>query len=247
MNRRLVALDTETTGLSAQEGHRLIEIGCIELIDGRLGARWERRLNPEREVDAEAAAIHGLRWSDLKDEPRFADIAEELLDFIKDAELVIHNSAFDLGFIDNELGNAGHKLKIEDLCRVHDTTKIARERFPGASVSLDSLCRRFGIDNSMRDKHSALLDAELLAKVWTPLNSRQHEIGLEQMDGDAQIDLDDDGGGIVSLDDAMPIVMQPGAEERNAHQSLLSKIDAQARDGCLWLEMEAEERPKSET
>ena len=235
MSKRLVSLDTETTGLSVEEGHRLIEIACVELTDEpRI---WQRRLNPDREVEIQATMVHGLRWDDLKDEARFADVADEFLAFIEDAELIIHNSAFDLGFIDGELKRAKRDLRIKDMCRIHDTTQIARERFPGAPVSLDALCRRFNIDNSMRDTHSAALDAQLLAKVWTALNSRQHEIGL-----DAEPEALAEEAEVATRTDLKITTLKPNEAELAAHQARLAAIDASASEGCLWLKLEAEKK-----
>lgn len=165
---RQIVLDTETTGLYAKNGDRVVEIGCVELVDRKpTGRRLHRYLNPEREVPIEAQRIHGLTDEFLADKPKFCDIAAELADFIRDAELVIHNAAFDMKFLNHELERAG--LPGLPFARATDTLMIARTKFPGSPASLDALCRRFGIDNSMREKHGALLDSEILAEVYLEL------------------------------------------------------------------------------
>lgn len=161
---RQILLDTETTGLDARS-HRVIEIGCVELIERRPSGRvFHRYLNPQREVDRGAAEVHGLTDEFLADKPLFAQVVGEFLAFIDGAELIIHNAAFDIGFLDAELSRLGAEAgRIRDRCSVLDTLKLARERFPGQRNSLDALCKRLGVDNSGRDLHGALLDANLLA------------------------------------------------------------------------------------
>jgi DNA polymerase-3 subunit epsilon len=166
---RSVVLDTETTGMPVTDGHRIIEIGCVEVIGRRLtGRHYHVYLQPDREVDEGAIAVHGITNEFLVDKPRFRDIADEFFEFIKDAQLVIHNAAFDLGFINNEFALLGQqdRAEITDHCTVLDTLLMARERHPGQRNSLDALCKRYGVDNSGRDLHGALLDAEILADVW---------------------------------------------------------------------------------
>jgi DNA polymerase-3 subunit epsilon len=175
---REIVLDTETTGLDPYQGHRLIEIGCVELVN-RIpsGHTFHRYLNPQRDVPAEAFAIHGLSTDFLKDKPQFSEIVAELIDFIGDAPLVIHNAAFDIGFINAELERAGHPMIARE--RLVDTLLLARRKYPGGQNRLDDLCGRFGIDNSHRTKHGALLDAELLAEVYLELiEARQAQLGL---------------------------------------------------------------------
>jgi DNA polymerase-3 subunit epsilon len=175
---REIVLDTETTGLDPYQGHRLIEIACVEIVN-RIpsGQTFHRYINPQRDVPAEAFAIHGLSTEFLKDKPLFAEIAAEFAAFIGDAPLVIHNAAFDIGFINAELERAGHPLVSRD--RLVDTLLLARRKYPGGQNRLDDLCSRFGIDNSHRTKHGALLDAELLAEVYLELvEARQAQLGL---------------------------------------------------------------------
>src|SRR5690606_30758717 len=173
-----VVLDTETTGLNPMLGDRIVEIGCIELVNHvPTGRFFHRFCNPQRPMPAEAAAVHGLTDAFLADQPLFAEVVDELLDFLKDSPLVIHNAAFDIAFLNAELARLG--LPQVPMERAVDTLALARSRFPGAQASLDALCRRFGIDNSARTKHGALLDAELLADVYLELvGGRQPEMAL---------------------------------------------------------------------
>lgn len=161
---RSISLDTETTGFEVKEGHRLIEIGCVEMIDGvRTGNVFHRYINPEREVSEGARRVHGMSWRDLRDKPKFAEVAQEFLDFIGDDLLVIHNAEFDMRFLNHELSRCGLGPLRNEVC---DTFLEARRRWPGRHASLDALCRRFSVDNSGRDLHGALLDADLLAQVY---------------------------------------------------------------------------------
>src|SRR6476660_1191043 len=177
---REIVLDTETTGLDPYQGHRLVEIGCIELLNMiPSGQVFHRYLNPERDMPAEAFSVHGLSEDFLKDKPPFAEIAEEFLGFVGDARLVIHNAAFDIGFLNAELERAGRRALARD--RLVDTLLLARRKFPGSSNRLDDLCTRYGVDNSRRTKHGALLDAELLAEVYLELiGARQASLVLAQ-------------------------------------------------------------------
>lgn len=177
---RQIILDTETTGLSAQHGHRLTEIGLLELIDRKLtGRTFQTYLNPERELDAKAAEITGLSWAMLKDKPKFTHIADEFINFIDGAELVIHNAPFDLGFLDHELGLINHPWgKITGKLSVIDTLILSRDIHPGQRNSLDALCKRYNIDNSHRTKHGALLDAEILAHVYLAMTAGQTSLDL---------------------------------------------------------------------
>ncbi|MFO7640752.1 MAG: DNA polymerase III subunit epsilon, partial [Candidatus Competibacteraceae bacterium] len=168
MNQRQVVLDTETTGLDPAQGHRVIEIGCIELVNRRLTQRrFHVYLQPDRAIDEGAVRIHGLTSEFLADQPRFADIAEEFLNFVQGAELIIHNAPFDLGFLNHELRRCGRgQTLLEQICQVEDTLIMARQRHPGQRNNLDALCKRYNIDNTQRTLHGALLDAEILAEVY---------------------------------------------------------------------------------
>lgn len=176
---RQVVLDTETTGLAADRGHRVIEIGCVELRERRrTGVTFHRYLNPERAIDAGALEVHGISEEFLRDKPRFRELAGEFVDFVRGAELVIHNAAFDLAFLDAELALAGGHGRMTDHAGVLDTLALARERYPGQRNSLDALCRRLGIDNQHRELHGALLDASLLADVYLAMTAGQGSLEL---------------------------------------------------------------------
>ena len=177
---RQIVLDTETTGLSWERGNRVVEIGCVELVERRpTGRTFQRYLNPEREFEPGAQEVTGLTCEFLADKPRFADVVDEFLAFVEGAELVIHNAAFDVGFLDYELSRLGeHYGRIHLRCRVEDSLALARQRYPGQRNSLDALCRRLGVDCSHRQLHGALLDAQLLAEAYLALTSGQSEIGF---------------------------------------------------------------------
>lgn len=183
LSNRIVVLDTETTGLNPQDGHRIIEIGCVELINRRLtGNRFHAYINPDRDIDAGAIEVHGITSQFLEDKPRFADIVADFIAFIKDAELVIHNAPFDVGFINYELSLLTEKSKIDkattvrDYSTVFDTLSYARQKHPGQRNSLDALCKRYSIDNSHRELHGALLDAEILADVFLLMTGGQFSL-----------------------------------------------------------------------
>jgi DNA polymerase-3 subunit epsilon len=226
---REIVFDTETTGLDPYQGHRLIEIGCIELVN-RIpsGQTFHRYLNPERDVPAEAFAVHGLSAEFLKDKPLFAEIVEELVEFIADAPLVAHNAMFDLGFLNAELDRAGKTLVARE--RLIDTLLLARRKHPGGPNSLDHLCTRYGIDNARRTKHGALLDAEILAEVYVEL------IGARQ----AQLILVEAGGARAGMDaGTAPIRLRPlplaprlTADERNAHIAFVATLG----ESAIWRE-----------
>ncbi len=182
---RQVVLDTETTGLEPERGHRVIEIGCVEVVNRRAtGQHFHEYLNPEREIDAGAAAVHGITLEKLKDKPRFADVAQRFLEFIDGAELVIHNAPFDVAFLERELrlwavGQGGEAPNLRARCRVLDTLALAREMHPGQRNGLDALCKRYSIDNSHRQLHGALLDARILADVYLAMTGGQNSLALD--------------------------------------------------------------------
>lgn len=177
---RQIVLDTETTGLSWDKGNRVVEIGCVELVERRpTGRTFHRYLNPECQFEPGAQEVTGLTLEFLADKPKFAEVVDEFLAFIEGAELIIHNAAFDLGFLDAELARCGpHLGRVRDRCGIEDSLEMARQRFPGQRNSLDALCRRLGVDNAHRQLHGALLDAQLLAEVYLALTSGQGEIGF---------------------------------------------------------------------
>ena len=181
---RHIILDTETTGLEWKKGNRVVEIGCVELVERRpTGRTFHKYLNPDREFEAGAQEVTGLTLEFLADKPRFAEVADEFLEFVDGAELVIHNAAFDMGFLEYEISRLGEGYRpLRERVTVLDTLELARQRFPGQRNSLDALCRRLGVDNSHRQLHGALLDAQLLAEAWLALTSGQGEIGFESVE-----------------------------------------------------------------
>jgi len=228
---RQVVLDTETTGLEVEKGHRLIEIGCIELLERRPHARFYRRLNPQRKIDEGARAVTGISDESLLDQPLFAQIADELLDFIGDAELIIHNAAFDLAFLDAELTRADRTERcLSGRAKVLDTLELAREKYPGQKNSLDALCKRLGVDNSHRQLHGALLDAELLADVYLAMTAGQGDLGLSSaVSRAAPIRAFVSGVARAALK-----VWVASAEEVAAHALRLAAIDATSKGRCRW-------------
>ncbi len=237
---RQVVLDTETTGLSWERGNRVVEIGCIELLERRpTGQRFQRYLNPGRELEPGAQEVTGLTLEFLSDKPLFAQVVEEFLDFIRGAELIIHNADFDVGFLNNELsllgGGAG---RISDHASVLDTLALARERFPGQRNSLDALCRRMGVDNAHRKLHGALLDAELLAEVYLALTAGQGDLGLSV----APVSMPAMPSAGAQADAAAGmrrILLLASAEEQQAHQARLDTISKKCAGKVLWTKLQA--------
>jgi DNA polymerase-3 subunit epsilon len=183
--QRQIILDTETTGLEVEQGHRLIEVGCVELKNRRpTNNNFHRYVNPKRAIDYGAQQVHGISSDFLADKPLFADLAVELWEYLKGAELIIHNATFDLGFLNREFASAGFTQKLEEVCKVTDTVAMARRMHPGQKVNLDALCRRYGVDNSNRDLHGALLDARLLADVYLAMTGGQSRLTLDSADAD---------------------------------------------------------------
>jgi len=223
---RQIILDTETTGLSWERGNRVVEIGCVEYIERRPSGRtFHVYLKPDCDFEQGAQEVTGLTLEFLADKPLFAQVAEEFLAFIDDAELIIHNAAFDLGFLDNELRLLGGEFgRIVDRCRVEDTLLLARQRFPGQRNSLDALCKRLGVDNSHRQLHGALLDAQILGDVYLALTSGQEEIGFAV---EASANAVDTSQFRVDPNVARPRV-QVSAEEQAAHEARLEKLRKKA-------------------
>jgi len=231
---RIVVLDTETTGLNPLEGHRIIEIGCVELFKRRLtGKRFHVYINPDRIIDEGAIAVHGITNQFLDDKPHFEQIVEDFIAFIKGAELVIHNAPFDVGFINHEFSRLNNKAgTVTDYSEVFDTLAYARKKHPGQRNSLDALCKRYGIDNSHRDLHGALLDAEILADVFLMMTGGQSSLLDEGQSG-----LDESGVNTnhirVSADRPALKVIRCNDEELTAHQQRLEAIE-KASGGCIW-------------
>lgn len=230
---RQIVLDTETTGLDWRNGDRVIEIGCVELVNRSLtGRHFHVFVNPGRGIDAEAEAVHGISVEFLADKPKFAAIVEDFEDFVRDAELVIHNASFDVGFLNCELGLLG-RTSLDVLCSgVVDTLKMAKEQNPGKKASLDALCDRYEIDNGHRALHGALLDAELLAEVYLAMTRGQESLimTLEEAPASAQYD---SAGGVF---ERPPLCVQHASvSEVEAHDRVLAEIAKANKGACLWL------------
>ena len=235
---RQIVLDTETTGLDPQQGHRIIEIGCVEIENRKLtGNHFQVYLNPDREIDEAAIEIHGLTSEFLADKPRFHQVEQEFIDFVNGAELIIHNAPFDIGFLDYELDQTkSSNQNLAQFCKVLDTLIFAREKHPGQRNSLDALCKRYEVDNTQRTLHGALLDTEILADVYLAMTSGQSSLSLKEEPARAN----DASRNIRKLDPNRPRIPVPGAnaEELKQHQNRLEEIDKQSTDGCLWLKLE---------
>ena len=236
MHMRQIVLDTETTGLATAQGHRIIEIACIEMVNRRFtGREYHCFLNPEREIDEGAEAVHGMSRADLENQPRFSDIADEFLEFIKDGELIIHNAEFDIGFLEYELRLMKYpKPEISEHATVLDTLSLARNLHPGQRNSLDALCKRYDVDASRRNVHGALIDAELLAKVYLAMTGGQAALLLDQeVLGIAKAT--DASGGRAPRPDLRLVVIKANEEECAAHEALLDKMKASGE--CVWREL----------
>jgi DNA polymerase III subunit epsilon len=233
---RQIILDTETTGLEADRGHRIIEIGCVELVNRRLtGRRFHRYLNPDRDIDEGALAVHGISRAQLEGEQRFHEIAGELLAFCEGAELVIHNAAFDVGFLDAELKRLPGEFKpIQARCRVLDTLTLARELHPGQRNSLDALCKRYGVDNSQRDLHGALLDAMILADVYLAMTGGQGALALGEERANAGAVAAAVGPRVRSVRQVPLPVIRATEAELAAHDALLDRVAKAAGGACLF-------------
>lgn len=217
---RQIILDTETTGIETEKGHRVIEIGCVELIDRKLtGKHFHCYLNPQRLIDEGAFRVHGISTEFLKDKPLFKDVAEDFIHFVDGAELIIHNAPFDVGFINYEFRLIKHKKKLQDYCSIVDTLILAREKHPGQRNNLDALCKRYSIDNSNRQLHGALLDAEILALVYLAMTGGQASFFSEtETGGESCIDNTQDHGPLILKN---PVVLEANAEELASHQEFV--------------------------
>ncbi|MGB5344841.1 MAG: DNA polymerase III subunit epsilon [Woeseia sp.] len=241
MSTRQIALDTETTGLATAEGHRIIEIGCVELVNRRLtGREFHRFLDPERDIDEGAERVHGISRADLAGKPKFAEVAAEFLDFVRDSELVIHNAAFDVGFLDYELSLMKHQRpRIDQHAAVLDTLSLAREMHPGQRNSLDALCKRYGVDASKREVHGALIDADLLARVYLAMTGGQTALLLES---------EQEQGASATADHASPVrpaglsllVRKASDAECREHEALLDAMES--KGACLWRALDSQSR-----
>lgn len=240
---RSVVLDTETTGMPVTDGHRIIEIGCVEMVGRRLtGRHFHVYLQPDREVDEGAIAVHGITNEFLVGKPRFREVADEFFEFIKDSQLIIHNAAFDIGFINNEFALLGQneRADVAEYCSVLDTLLMARERHPGQRNNLDALCKRYGVDNSGRDLHGALLDAQILGDVYLAMTGGQTNLSLA---GDAG-NTDSSGRQMASPIRRLPAdrrrtrVVAANEAELTAHQQRLAAIEKACGGPALWTQLE---------
>ena len=230
---RQIILDTETTGLNPKSGDRIIEIGCVEMVNRRLtGNNFHHYINPERDSDPGALAVHGLATEFLSDKPKFADIADSLCEFVQDAEIIIHNAPFDTGFLDAEFERVGKSSFAAYVRRVIDTLVQAKELFPGKRNSLDALCDRYGVSNAHRTLHGALLDAELLAEVYLAMTRGQDSLTMD-MQGNG--DTDDSRGTGLPIADIL--VLPPTASELAEHELLLQVLDKEAKGACIWRQL----------
>ena len=232
MNNRIVVLDTETTGLNARSGDRIIEVGCVELVNRQLtGNNFHSYITPERDSEDGALAVHGLTTEFLSDKPKFSEIADALLDYVSGAEVIIHNASFDLGFLNAELERLSLPRFNDHVENIVDTLLQAREMFPGKRNSLDALCDRLGVSNSHRTFHGALLDAALLAEVYLAMtrgqNSLTMEMEIERPETDAS-------GELVITAMADIIVLPASTEEATAHEAILNGLDKQVKGVCVW-------------
>lgn len=227
---RQIVLDTETTGLNPRTGDRIVEVGCVEIVDRKLtGNNYHRYINPERDSDEAALAVHGLTTEFLSDKPRFHEIAEELRDFIKGAEIIIHNAPFDLGFLNHEFQRIGMPPFVQHCTNVIDTLVQAKELHPCKRNSLDALCDRYGISNAHRKLHGALLDSELLADVYLAMTRGQNTLSMD-------VEVETSSGGIVL--EAGPlgeiIVLSAAADELAEHDNVLAALDKGVKGECVW-------------
>jgi DNA polymerase-3 subunit epsilon len=229
---RRIVLDTETTGLEPAEGHRIIELACLELSGRRpTGRHFHRYVNPERAIDWAASEVHGITAEDLQDKPRFGDIAEEFLEFVSGAELLIHNAPFDVAFLNAELERLG-RPKLDVVCRVSDTLEMAREIHPGKKNSLDALCERYAVDNSKRTLHGALLDAQLLADVWIAMTRGQETLDIMMAANEAP------AMALAAAPlHAKLVVVQPSEEELAEHAAMCARIEKESKGRCLWMHL----------
>jgi DNA polymerase III subunit epsilon len=232
---RQIVLDVETTGLEASAGHRIIEIGCVELLNRRpTGQKFHRFLNPEREIDAGALAVHGIELARLAQAPKFADIAAELLAFIAGAELIIHNAPFDVGFLDAEFARLSEARTVAQVCKVLDTLALARSLHPGQRNSLDALCKRYSVDNTKRELHGALLDAGILVDVYLAMTGGQSALALDMSGGRGESARHNVATLPVRAPGIALVVPAAAPEELRLHEAMLDLIDKASGGKAVW-------------
>ncbi len=232
---RQIVLDTETTGLEVEAGHRIIEIGAIELIDRRMTENcFHEYINPQRSIDEGAQQVHGISSEFLADKPVFGDLEDAFLDFVKGAELVIHNATFDLAFLNKELSlGSADPVRMEEICGVLDTLSLARSKYPGQRNNLDALCHRLGVDNSNREQHGALLDAELLAEVYLHLSGGQGKLVLDAGHSKARTQQQK----LAPKSQQLRVIL-PSETEQAEHNAFLDELNESSEQGALWTELD---------
>jgi DNA polymerase-3 subunit epsilon len=237
---RQIVLDTETTGLEPSQGHRIIEIGCVELVNRQLtGNHYHQYINPDREVEEGAIEVHGISNEFLADKPVFEDIVEDFVAFIKGAELIIHNAPFDVGFINHEFKLLGARYPtVDSLCNILDTLAMARHKHPGQKNSLDALCKRYEVDNAHRELHGALLDAEILADVYLRMTGGQVTLLLGDQESESSAQVQNIRR--ISSDRSPLTVITASEQELAAHQQRLQAINKASDGECVWLRLSAE-------
>ena len=235
--KRQVVLDTETTGLSTADDHRIIEIGCVEVINRRItGETFHQYIDPQRDIDAGALEVHGISSEFLADKPKFAEIADDFLQFIDGAELIIHNAAFDVGFLNHELAKIKSEARrIKDVSTVLDTLKLARDKHPGQKNNLDALCRRYEIDNSNRELHGALLDSEILADVYLAMTGGQVSLSLAAEEPVAANKQADEQSTVAQTQRGRLRVIKASEIELSAHEKNLQRLNETSGGQCVWL------------
>jgi DNA polymerase-3 subunit epsilon len=231
---RQIVLDVETTGLEASAGHRIIEIGCVEIFNRRLsGQKFHRFLNPEREIDAGAQAVHGIELARLVRQPKFAEIAGELLTFISGAELIIHNAPFDVGFLDAEFARLGESRTVASVCKVLDTLALARSLHPGQRNSLDALCKRYSVDNTKRELHGALLDAGILVDVYLAMTGGQSALALDTNGGRGESTRSSAAAPARAAGIALAVPVAD-ADELRQHEAMLDLVHRSSGGKAVW-------------
>lgn len=236
---RQIVLDTETTGLNPRSGDRIIEIGCIEIVNRRLtGNNFHSYINPERDSEEGALAVHGLTAEFLSDKPKFADIVNELRDYVSDAEIIIHNAPFDVAFLDAEFERLDLPRFEKHVARITDTLALAKEMYPGKRNSLDALCDRYGISNAHRTLHGALLDAELLAEVYLAMTRGQNSLTIDLMAEESLLQIGADAARTATIADIL--VVHASAEELAAHETVMNGLDKEIKGTCLWRTVNAD-------
>jgi len=234
---RQIVLDTETTGLETSQDHRIIEIGCVELVGRKLtGRHYHQYINPQRKVDEGAMEVHGITDQFLEDKPLFDQVAKEFLEFVDGADLIIHNAPFDVGFINHEIAKLSGKYQVvETSCRIIDTLALARQKHPGQKNNLDALCKRYGVDNSARDLHGALLDAEILADVYLLMTGGQVNLNISDQSTSDSGEVNTASSIRRLSEDRTPLkIVKPSEEELSLHQQKLDAIN-KSSGACIWM------------